>query len=70
MPRAGALIPFVPAQLALAPNAGPVEDKEVTVYRTVPIHFRANEATAYFQFAEKQTAPLPGSWNPLSGYRY
>lgn len=48
LPRAGALIPFVPSQLSLVPQD--VQDKTVVVQRRIPI--RLNE-TPLFQYAAK-----------------
>jgi SecD/SecF fusion protein len=49
LPRSGALIPFVPAQLALPHQEE--SSKEVIVQRRVPIHFDAPESL--FDFAKK-----------------
>lgn len=62
-PRAGALIPFAPAQLALAPTEGSLDQKDVTVFRQIPVKFDTKNAKKYFQFTEKKdkngnTAPL------------
>lgn len=51
LPRAGALIPFVPAQLALgesAANAG----KTVRVKRMIPLRFNEKNTDAYFSFTQ------------------
>lgn len=54
LPRAGALIPFVPAQLSLLnPKAA---DNTVTVLRNVGVHFDEKQPENLFQFAQKAEA--------------
>lgn len=63
LPRAGALIPFVPAQLAIAPSSQ--EDtthKRVVVQRKVPLHM---EASRLFEFSTKRDE----KGNPTALYR-
>jgi len=49
LPRAGALIPFVPAQLELYPDAE-IDDKTVLVARKVHVHLNPLDADRYFQY--------------------
>ncbi|MBP9841491.1 MAG: protein translocase subunit SecD [Simkaniaceae bacterium] len=49
LPRAGALIPFTPAQLDLIPTNG----KEVLVRRNIPLHFEAGQEKEFFSFVPK-----------------
>lgn len=63
LPRAGSLIPFVPAQLSLAeePNQA-AAGKTVLVKRRVPLHFSSDKPEEYFQFSfrkDQQGAPTP-----------
>lgn len=57
LPRAGALIPFTPAQLTLAEegNKAP-SSKTVLVKRKIPLHFSAEKSGEYFQFSFKKDA--------------
>lgn len=50
LPRAGALIPFVPAQLSLSTSDLP---KKVVVQRQIPLHFDIKNVSQYFEFANK-----------------
>lgn len=52
LPRAGSLIPFVPAQLTLLEETS--TDKKVQVLRQVGIHFDEQEIPTLFQFAQKE----------------
>lgn len=52
LPRAGALITFVPKQLSLYEELG-ANSKTVTVQRKIPIHFSEAEQDQYFQFSKK-----------------
>ncbi|MCB1107187.1 MAG: protein translocase subunit SecDF, partial [Chlamydiia bacterium] len=54
LPRAGSLIPFVPAQLSLIESSQELDGKAVTVQRKVPIHFYPNEVEKTFQFTKKR----------------
>lgn len=61
LPRAGALVPFVPAQLSLYDSSS--EGKNVIVKRRIPIHIDPSQAQSYFQYAKKidqngQISPL------------
>ncbi len=61
LPRAGALISFVPAQLSLK-EVGDFDSKSVTIQRQIPIHINPSEASQYFQFSAKfdsQGLPTP-----------
>ncbi|KIC74411.1 putative fusion protein export proteins SecD/SecF [Neochlamydia sp. TUME1] len=55
LPRAGALIPFVPAQLELYPQVEE-QDTKVIVSRKVNIHFNPQDLQEFFQYAYKQNA--------------
>lgn len=63
LPRAGSLIPFVPAQLALVPNEKEHDGSLVTIQRKIPIHFVSSELNHYFTFTEKRDAE--GNISPL-----
>ncbi len=52
LPRAGALMPFVPAQLSLY-NSHDEASKNVIVQRRIPIHFDSNQVSNYTQFSQK-----------------
>ena len=54
LPRAGALIGFVPAQLDVY-DRDPTS-KTVTVQRRIPIHLETNQLQNYFQFGSKRDA--------------
>ncbi|NDE82549.1 MAG: hypothetical protein EB051_02890, partial [Chlamydiia bacterium] len=52
LPRAGALIPFVPGQLSLyEPDIQ--NEKQITIRRKIPIHIDPKEIKQYFQYARK-----------------
>lgn len=52
LPRAGALIPFVPAQLSL--HEPDIQDeKQVSIRRKIPIHIDPKGINQYFQYAQK-----------------
>lgn len=56
LPRAGALIPFVPAQLELAQESQSLShpsDQSVLVQRNIAVHLDPNEANHLFQFTPK-----------------
>lgn len=60
-PRAGALIPFVPAQMSLY-DASENISKIVVLQRRIPLHFNKNQAGEYYQFSMKfdeQGNPTP-----------
>lgn len=63
LPRAGSLISFVPAQLALAEDPEQTGNaKTVLVKRRIPLHFTADKPEEYFQFSfrkDAQGAPTP-----------
>ncbi|MEN9344360.1 MAG: hypothetical protein RLZZ453_1147 [Chlamydiota bacterium] len=63
LPRAGALIPFVPASLNLYDKES--ADKTVTVQRKIPIHFDTKNQASYAQFAFK----FDSSHQPTPLYR-
>jgi SecD/SecF fusion protein len=64
LPRAGALIPFVPAQLNLY-DPPDTANKTVLVQRRVPVHFDSKDLENYTQFSEKFDAKN----NPTKLYR-
>jgi len=51
LPRAGALIPFVPAQLELLPT--PIKAQTITVMRQVGVHIDSRDLQGLFHFTEK-----------------
>lgn len=53
LPRAGSLIPFVPAQLSLSEMTSEENSNTVTVMRKIPIHFNPSNASDYFVFSDK-----------------
>ncbi|MES2199064.1 MAG: protein translocase subunit SecD [Chlamydiota bacterium] len=53
LPKAGALIPFVPAQLSLYGTSSEVEDKTITLQRNIGVHFDPNLVDNFFQFSTK-----------------
>lgn len=62
LPRAGALIPFTPAQLSLY-GYDETENKTVTLQRKIAAHFDPNLINSFFQFSTKindqgQISPL------------
>lgn len=59
LPRSGSLIPFVPAQVGLAPQEN--ASKEVLVQRKIPIHFDPQQET--FVYTPKKEAD--GTLSPL-----
>lgn len=64
LPRAGALVPFVPAQLSLY-NTHDENNKNVVVQRRIPIHFDPSQIGNYTQFSQK----FDGQHNPTTLYR-
>ncbi|MBS0627266.1 MAG: protein translocase subunit SecDF, partial [Verrucomicrobia bacterium] len=63
LPRAGALIPFVPSQLSLYDTSSEVQDKTVVLQRNIGVHFDPNLVDNFFQFSTKfndqgQVTPL------------
>lgn len=63
LPRAAALIPFVPAQLELYPET--TEPNKVYVIRQIGVHFNPSEIQELFHFSSK----LDASGNPTDLYR-
>lgn len=53
--RAGALIPFVPAQLSPAPRSFEEDATTVLVQRKISVHLDPNQIDAYFHFVPKNT---------------
>lgn len=53
LPRAGSLIPFVPAQLELYPQESLGDAKTVYVSRQIGVHLDPNEANELFRFTTK-----------------
>ena len=64
LPRSGALIPFVPAQLTLY-DAHDTVNKSVIVQRRIPIHFDGKNLNQYAEFSKKYDI----NHNPTSLYR-
>lgn len=56
LPRAGALIPFVPAQLELSPDSAKDDVSTVLVQRNIAVHLDPVEANELFQFTPKYEA--------------
>lgn len=54
LPRAGVLIPFVPAQLSVLDEEKEQDPLIVTIQRNIPIHFDANQVDDYFTFTFKR----------------
>ncbi|MEM7175231.1 MAG: protein translocase subunit SecD [Chlamydiota bacterium] len=63
LPRAGSLIPFIPAQLSLAPDQRAQDEGRITVQRNIPLRFDLNAFERYFQFSHKRAAD--GKITPL-----
>ncbi len=63
LPRAGSLIPFVPAQLSLIPNKKDQESTLVTIQRKIPVHFETSKVDEYFNFVDKRDSE--GNITPL-----
>ena len=53
LPRAGALIPFVPAQLELAPGASETDPNHVYVTRQIGVRLQNEDIQHLFQFTSK-----------------
>jgi SecD/SecF fusion protein len=53
LPRAGALIEFVPSQLSLYEAEGEELTRTVTVKRRIPVHFDPDLVNNFFQFSPK-----------------
>lgn len=53
LPRAGVLIPFVPAQLELYPEIQGTDSNTVLVSRQVSVHLDPNDVNKLFQFSSK-----------------
>lgn len=53
LPRAGALIPFVPAQLELSSEASTADNTQVLVQRNVALELNSSEMDQLFQFTPK-----------------
>ncbi len=64
LPRAGLLIPFVPAQLSLY-DPHETADRTVMVQRRIPVHFDAKQLASYTKFSQKFDAQS----NPTELYR-
>lgn len=60
LPRAGALIPFMPAQLSLAETGGERTSSEVFVQQQLWSPLRSDQASSPFQFVLKRNAD--GEW--------
>jgi len=55
LPRAGALIPFVPAKLQLVQDEQSVTSKTVTLQRQIPFHFSQNHLDNLFSYSAKKS---------------
>ncbi len=55
LPRAGALIPFVPSQLELSPESASSNSTNVVVQRNIALELDPSEADQLFQFTPKYT---------------
>ena len=55
LPRAGALIPFVPSQLSCYENPSESASKTVLVQRNITTHFDPNLVNQFFEFSTKFT---------------
>jgi len=64
LPRAGSLIPFVPAQLELDPTTAPETSDKVVVLRQVNVYLEPSESKKLFQYVPKMT-----KGNISKGYR-
>ncbi|CUI15908.1 bifunctional preprotein translocase subunit SecD/SecF [Candidatus Protochlamydia naegleriophila] len=53
LPRAGALIPFVPAQLELSSDGANLDPTQVLVQRNIAVHLDASDMDKLFQFTPK-----------------
>lgn len=62
LPRAGALIPFVPSQLSVY-DAADSDSKTVTIKRRIPVHFDSDLTNSFFQYSPKVDAQ--GQITPL-----
>ncbi len=63
LPRAGALIPFVPAQLSLDPRIQDADSKTLYVQRKIGIHMDPSETARFFRYIPKFTPT--GDISPL-----
>lgn len=54
LPRAGALIPFVPSQLTLSMQEKDVPSKELVIKRQIPVRFDLGKVNDLFTFAPKK----------------
>jgi SecD/SecF fusion protein len=63
LPRAGDLIPFVPAQLNLAPEMADADPNSVLVARQIGIHLNPDEINQLFHFSPKYSSD--GTLEPL-----
>jgi SecD/SecF fusion protein len=53
LPKAGTLIPFVPAQLSLLEEGKEGTSKRVAIKRRIPIHFDQDQLDKFYQFSTK-----------------
>lgn len=51
LPRAGAAVPFVPAQLELNPGDGSIDSKKVVIARQISVHLNPQDADKLFLFS-------------------
>ncbi len=54
IPRAGNLIPFMPAQLTIAPTEMNTRSKKVTLQRQIPIQFTPQKLKDFFEYTAKE----------------
>ncbi len=66
IPKAGALIPFVPAQLSLSYQDKDSDPKEVLIQRQIPIEFNLENIPSYFEFTKKtENNQLSGEYSKI-----
>ncbi|MES2344321.1 MAG: protein translocase subunit SecD [Chlamydiota bacterium] len=65
LPRAGALIPFVPAQLSLYHVGENTSSKNVVIQRQIPLHFEPTQVDSFFAFSFKKDK----NGNPTGSYQ-
>ena len=54
LPRAGSLIPFIPAQLFVIKEKDSDQQKNVVIQRQIPINIDSQNINKYFDFSEKK----------------
>lgn len=53
LPRAGSIIPFVPAQLSVYQRPNENSEKNVVVQRKIPLHINPADLSAFYEFSPK-----------------